>query len=45
MNVEDILVTYCGFTREEAQEMQKLSSASRAALLEEKLEERLKKNE
>lgn len=45
VNVEDILVTYCGFTREEAQEMQELSSASRAVLLEEKLEERLKKNE
>jgi hypothetical protein len=40
-NVERILVTYCGFTQEEAEALPELSQAKTMALLEEKLEERL----
>ena len=44
-NVEDFLVVYCGFTREEAQSMRDMNNARRQILLEEKLEGRLKYEE
>lgn len=40
-NVQDFLIVYCGFTREEAQSMRDLNNAKRQILLEEKLEGRL----
>ncbi len=39
--VEQFLITFCGFTQEEAAQMKELSSARRQILLEDKLEERL----
>lgn len=40
-NVQDFLIVYCGFTKEEAQSMKDMNNAERQILLEEKLEERL----
>lgn len=41
-NIECILITYCGFSEEEAKSMPELSKTKRAVLLEEKLEARVK---
>ena len=40
-NVQDFLIVFCGFTREEAQSMRDMNNAKRQILLEEKLEGRL----
>ena len=44
-NVERFLMTYCGFTQEEAESMRELSEARRIVMLEEKLEGRLQDGE